>query len=181
MLLSVHKLQLEFFCHLFQVRYKFPQLLDLSATVDIRLWKEALLELNTSSVVVAMKCMSPESKLGGQHYSLAHRQTFHQVFDLCMVGGFEFLPDPIFSIFEKANHGVRPNQDMNERTKEIFQIGLWSPEIHLCINTLTVPQLYSSILWWRGRPPFKCPPVGHLYVGGLFDLLWRSRSFQISD
>ena len=120
MLLSAHKFQLECFCHLFQVGYKALQLLNLSATVDTRLWKEVLLEPNTLPVVVATKRMGHESELGGQHYSLAHRQPFHQVFDLSMVRVSEFLLGSVFSFSEKANHTVCPNQDMNERTKEIF-------------------------------------------------------------
>ena len=114
MLLRILKFQLELLRHPFQVGYKFPQLLDLSTTVDIRFWKEALLELNTPLVIGAMKHVSSYSKMGGQPCSLADRQTFHPVFDSCVVdlrivGESEFLLGPVFSVPEEANYGVCPN------------------------------------------------------------------------
>ena len=42
MLVRVHKFQLELFRHSLQVGYEFPQLFDLSATVDICFWKKTL-------------------------------------------------------------------------------------------------------------------------------------------
>ena len=73
MFVQLHKFQLELFRHPLQVGYEFPQLFDLSATMNGRFWKETLLELSTSLEVAATKCMSPQSKMGGQHCSLAHR------------------------------------------------------------------------------------------------------------
>ena len=64
MLIRLHKFQLELFRHPLQVRYEFPQLFDLSATMDIRFWKETLLELSTSFEVAATKYMSPQSGMG---------------------------------------------------------------------------------------------------------------------
>ena len=57
-LVRIHKFQLELLRHGLQVGYEFPQLFDLSATMDIRFWMETLLELNASLVVVATKYMS---------------------------------------------------------------------------------------------------------------------------
>ena len=59
MLARVPKFQLELFCHPLQVGYKFPQLFNLSATMDIRFWKEALLELNPSLIVDPTKLHEP--------------------------------------------------------------------------------------------------------------------------
>jgi hypothetical protein len=97
-----------------------------------------------------------------------------------LLSGSEFLLEPVFSIPEEANHGICPNQDMNERTKEIFRVDLWSLEIfgHQRIDHTTASPFHPLV---EGRPPSKCPPVGHLYDGGRFDLLWRSWSFQVFD
>jgi len=64
--------------------------------------------------------MSHQPNMGGQHCTLAHRQTFHQVFNLPMVGKSEFLLGQVFSVPEEANKGICPNQGMNEGTKKIF-------------------------------------------------------------
>jgi len=42
MLARFYKFQLELFRHPLQVGYEFPQLFDLSTTMDIRFWKETL-------------------------------------------------------------------------------------------------------------------------------------------
>ena len=82
-------------------------------------------------------------------------------------------------MLEEANHGICPNQGMNQRTEEIFRVDLWSLEVYLGTDALIIPLFHPSILWWRGLPPSKCPPVGHLYDGGRFGLPWRGRSIQI--
>ena len=62
MLLRVLRFQFELFRHPFQVGHQFSQLLNLSTTVDICVWKEALLELNTPLVVLATKFVSSNQR-----------------------------------------------------------------------------------------------------------------------
>ena len=125
--------------------------------------------------------MSHQPNMEGQYCSLAHRQTFHPVFNLTIVSRSGFLIGSVSSFPEDANHGVCPNQGMNEGTKEIFRVGFWSLEMYVCINALIIPPLHPSILWWRARSPSKRPPVGNLYDDGRIDFLWLSWSLQVFD